>query len=140
MQRASASAGAEIEAAARAEIGRPFRPQGRGPWAYDCLGLVLWSLRSAGLMVESPAYPLRGNCVCDAREALLRAGLHEIEAGMAVPGDVLLAVAGTRQLHLAIRSSFGLIEAHAGLRRVVERSLGKRERWDSVWCIGTGGR
>jgi hypothetical protein len=56
----------------------------------------------------------------------------------AVPGDILLSAPATRLIHLAVRSFEGIVEAHAGLRRVVERPLGSDERWDSCWRLPIG--
>ena len=38
----------------------------------------------------------------------------------AVAGDLLLIAAGPGQLHLAVWTGAGIVQAHAGLRRVVE--------------------
>ena len=50
--------GADLAVAhARSMIGTPWRHQGRKPWAVDCLGLVILSLRAGGWSrsVEVPA-------------------------------------------------------------------------------------
>lgn len=45
-------------AAARAYLGVPWRHQGRQPWALDCLGLIVLSLRAAGRDVDDrEGYP-----------------------------------------------------------------------------------
>jgi hypothetical protein len=43
-----------------------------------------------------------------------------------------------RQIHLAVVVTGGIVEAHAGLRRVVMRPLGDGEAWHSAWRLPTG--
>jgi hypothetical protein len=35
-------------------LGKPFQLRGRGPHAYDCLGVVLWCLRRGGREIQDP--------------------------------------------------------------------------------------
>jgi cell wall-associated NlpC family hydrolase len=107
--------GAAAVAAARAAIGARFRLQGRDmAEGLDCVGL-------AGLAygVAVPGgYALRGGAA-DA-VAMRIAGAGFMRVGEARPGDLLLIAAGPGQLHLAVRTDAGFVQAHAGLRRVVE--------------------
>lgn len=126
----------QLETAARSLVGVRFRPQGRDRAGCDCLGLVLQAAWQAGLTIDVPPLPLRG---LGAREGivLLRAlGCRPIDAaGM---GDVLFGTPATLQLHLAMRVEGGLVEAHAGLRRVVTRPLYAGEQWHSAWRLPEG--
>lgn len=107
--------GAAAVAAARAAMGARFRLQGRGmAEGLDCVGL-------AGLAYGVPVpggYALRGG---DADAAAMRiAAAGFARATEAVAGDLLLIAAGPGQLHLAVWTGAGIVQAHAGLRRVVE--------------------
>jgi hypothetical protein len=127
-----------LETAARSMIGVSFRPQGRGPGGCDCLGLVLIVAREAGIRINVPPQPLRGVGAADARKLLARFGCRVVEPVEAAVGDVMVQVPATLQLHLAVRVRGGLVEAHAGLRRVVVRPIGPEECWDSVWRLPLG--
>lgn len=120
-----------LEQIARSLVGVPFRPQGRDSHGCDCLGLAVLVAVRAGIPVEVPPLPLRGSGLDDALDHLRRIGC--IEAAVALPGDLMIQMPATLQLHLAIRVEGGLVEAHAGLRRVVFRPLGPREQWHSAW-------
>lgn len=134
--------GARIVAAARADIGRPFRPQGREPDGLDCVGLAIRAVAGAGLVVEVPRHPLRGHSPEQVTRWLSAAGFVRWDLSRAEPGDLLLAFPATRLAHLAVRSSTGFIEANAGLRRVVERPWRCGEGWHSAWrsaaCVAEG--
>lgn len=108
-----------VAAAARAAVGVPFRLQGRDPESgLDCVGVVALSLAAGGHEGPVPAgYGLR--CGDAARYRSCWAGLADADGSRA--GDVLLCLAGPRQLHLAVRTPAGVVHADAGLRRVVER-------------------
>jgi hypothetical protein len=69
---------------------------------------------------------------------LVRLGLQQISIRDAAAGDILMQVPATLQLHLAVRVSDGLVEAHAGLRRVVVRPFAGDETWDSAWRLPVG--
>lgn len=125
-----------ILAAARARIGVRFRPQGRGVEGLDCLGLVLGAGQAAGLNLVAPHFALRGMRLEQARARLATAGLQEVAE--AAPGDVMLGAPATLQLHLAFWTGSGVIEAHAGLGRVVERRFVEGESWDSAWRLPMG--
>lgn len=127
-----------LEAAARAMVGVPFRSQGRGRGGCDCLGLVIQVAAAAGIAVEVAPLPLRGMRLRDARVLLMQLGLREVAFATAGVGDMLMQVPATLQLHLAIRVSDGIVEAHAGLRRVVVRPIICGESWDSAWRLPMG--
>lgn len=113
------TAGERVAAAAREAVGAPFRLQGRDPSAgLDCVGVVALALRAGGHEGPIPSgYDLR--CGDAARYRSCWAGLSGADGRRT--GDVLLCLAGPRQLHLAIRTAAGFVHADAGLRRVVER-------------------
>lgn len=126
----------QLVASARGWIGTRFRPQGRGVEGLDCLGLVLACCRSVGIEINLPPFPLRGMRICEAEERFAAAGCRlQAVAGC---GDVLLASPASRQVHLAISTGTGVIEAHAGIGRVVERRSGGDEKWASVWRLPMG--
>jgi murein DD-endopeptidase / murein LD-carboxypeptidase len=103
-------------ARARAALGTSFRLHGRSPvTGLDCVGLVAWAHR----LVVPNGYSLRSTDVARVQQALVAFGFAA-GAG-ACPGDVLLLAPGPGQLHLAIRSTDGMVHADGILRRVVER-------------------
>lgn len=110
----------EIVAAARACLGTRFRAHGRVPGlGLDCVGLVLVAgAVDAGLV---PVYALGGD-----HHALLDAALHLAgcqRVALPLPGDVLVLSPAPRLLRLAIMTPAGVVQAHAGLGRVVEGPL-----------------
>lgn len=113
------TAGERVAAAACALVGSSFRLQGREPaTGLDCVGVVALALKAGGHAGPIPAgYDLR--CGEAARFRSSWAGLKVADGER--PGDVLLCLAGPRQLHLAVRTVAGFVHADAGLRRVVER-------------------
>lgn len=128
-----------IVAGARAQLGRPFRPQGRGAGGQDCLGLVIAAARAGGIAVAEHAdLPLRGLALDAAMRLLRCAGCRQLHLGDARPGDVLLQMPAARQVHLAIVTQVGIVEAHGGVRRVVERPLARDELWHSAWRLPMG--
>ncbi len=133
-------AGAAILAAARGLLGTPFRAQGRGVAGVDCLGLVLLACERAGVRIRGPvpAPALRGIALAEAEMQLRSASARRVE--VAAPGDVLLARPAVAQVHLAIATGDGVVEAHAGLGRVVERPMVAGEGWLSAWRLPLGGR
>ena len=122
-------------AAARSELGRAFRPQGRGDEGLDCLGLALRAMAAADCAVDAPRLPMRGHRRDQVKGWLLAAGFAEMAVAASRPGDLLLSFPATRQAHLAVRTAEGFVEANAGLRRVVERPWGKGEGWHSAWRL-----
>ena len=105
-----------IEARALACVGARFRLHGRAPeTGLDCVGLVA---RACAATAPS-GYALRGGRAEAIAARLDEAGLARVER--AAPGDVVLALAGPAQFHLAVITARGFVHADAGLRRVVER-------------------
>lgn len=115
-------------------LGTPWRHQGRKPWAVDCLGLVILSLRAAGWSrtVEVPAR--YGREPWDDR---LRGGLRDhfgdpIRDAWAM-GDIALVRWGNGEpSHVGILADYvhgGLSIIHASTRQgVVETALSGRIR------------
>lgn len=130
--------GLRIVAAARADLGRSFRPQGRGDEGLDCLGVAIRAVKAAGWAPDVPRLPLRGHGLEQAIAWLRAAGFAPYDVETAQPGDLLLAFPATRQAHLAVRTPDGFVEANAGLRRVVERPWHGGEGWHSAWRLGEG--
>lgn len=110
--------GERVAGAAQALVGSRFRAQGRDPaLGLDCVGVAVAALRASGVTVAvRDDYPLRSARWTRTDEP---AGLVRCE-GDAV-GDVLLLRVDATQLHVAVRTSSGVVHADAGLRRVVER-------------------
>ncbi len=106
----------EFARRARALVGTPFRPQGRGEQGLDCVGLVLAPFAISGDEVRRD-YRLRGNYLSELERGLERY-FRKVRA--ALPGDVLLMLLADDQLHLGVRTADGFVHAHAGLGRVVE--------------------
>ena len=105
-------------ARARALAGVRFRPQGRGPDALDCIGLVLSTFDIPAEAAPSNYY-LRGDHR-DRVDAHLRTHFRRVSKQSLRPGDVMLLQPTQRQAHLAIRTPAGFVHAHAGIGKVVE--------------------
>lgn len=103
---------------ARALTGVRFRPQGRDAHGLDCVGVILLTF---GIAVDAVRrdYRLSGGGLDELREQL---SLHfrRVPRTHLQQGDVMLLEAGDGQLHLAVRTGDGFVQAHAGIRRVVE--------------------
>lgn len=127
--------GERIVAAARSDLGRVFRPQGRGEEGVDCLGLALRAMAAAGCSLSAPRLPMRGHSPDQVKGWLLAAGFQELAVAGSRQGDLLLSFPATRQAHLAVRTAGGFVEANAGLRRVVERPWEMGEGWHSAWRL-----
>lgn len=111
--------------AARTLAGVPFRMHGRDAASgLDCVGVVLLSLRAAGIVIDStPAYTIRQIGVAVPEALIARAGFVRADGPMQ-PGDLLSTRPGPGQLHLLIAADdHAAIHAHAGLRRVVATPL-----------------
>jgi murein DD-endopeptidase / murein LD-carboxypeptidase len=105
-------------ARARALVGTRFRPQGRGAYGLDCLGLVLETYDIPAAAVRRD-YRLRGDHRSEIERGL--AGFfRRISPGEQRVGDLMLLSIADDQLHFAIRSERGFVHAHAGIGRVVE--------------------
>ena len=112
--------------AAEALVGAPFRLHGRDPvTGIDCIGVIACALDRIGRTAVLPAgYSLRtGNWPELDRDAA-RLGFLPTLAPLAA-GDIWVTKPSPIQLHFGIvcPSGQGLIEAHAGLRRVVVSPL-----------------
>ncbi|TPE58524.1 hypothetical protein FJQ54_15775 [Sandaracinobacter neustonicus] len=70
---------------------------------------------------------------------LREVGCRELPLAAMQPGDVLLCNPAVRQVHLAVRTELGVVEACARLRRVVERPGLDGALWRSVWRLPEGG-
>lgn len=125
-----------LQAAARSLVGVRFRPQGRSPHGCDCLGLGLQVAWAAGIRIDVRPLPMRGLGITDGVALLRELGCSPVT--LARTGDLLLGAPATLQLHLACRVEGGIVEAHAGLRRVVLRPLSPGERWHSAWRLPVG--
>lgn len=130
-----APSGAALIRAARRLLGVRFRPQGRGLEGVDCVGLVLLAAKSVGMTLQADSYPLRGPTLLLARRWLADAGCREVALRAVSAGDLVLSAPAVRQVHLAFWTGRGVIEAHAGLGRVVERPGPMDAQWDSAWRL-----
>lgn len=113
--------GAAIAHAALLLVGAPFKMHGRIPAVgLDCVGVVLESLRMAGVPAPAiPPYALRNGDDGPFIMAANLAGFQQIST-QPKPGDILMVRPGPAQMHLLICAADGdLVHAHAGLRRVV---------------------
>lgn len=108
----------DYAARARSLVGVRFRPQGRGPEGFDCVGVILATFGIPANEARSN-YALRGEQLDELREGLAR-HFRKVSKRAVASGDVLLLQASDDQPHLAIRTDRGFVHAHAGIRRVVE--------------------
>lgn len=131
--------GERVAAAALAVTGTRFRLHGRRPSdGLDCVGLVAHALAQGGWRGEVPTgYALRAGDAARVT-ALLDAAL--VRGDGCRPGDVLLVAPGPAQLHLAIRTTRGVVHADAGLARVVERPGALPWPMIGAWRIPVDGR
>lgn len=124
---------------ARQCVGTAFRPQGRGVGGIDCLGVILAAAKAAGIgLVARCDYSLVGGELTEVIRGLQAQGCSGIAVAHGVAGDVLVATPAVGQIHFALLTDTGLIEAHAGLRRVIERPLKLEDVWQSCWRLPLG--
>lgn len=103
---------------ARALVGTRFRPQGRGEGGLDCVGLVLSTFGISPSLVRRD-YRMRGDHRREI-ESGMSGGFRPVAFDQARPGDVMLMLVASDQLHLGIRTRDGFVHAHAGIGRIVE--------------------
>ena len=103
---------------ARALVGTPFRPQGRGPDGMDCVGVAIVTF---GVPVDSVRsnYRLSGDHSSELREQLVQY-LRRVPSTRLRSGDLMLMKVSREQVHLGVRTQSGFVHAHAGLHMVVE--------------------
>ena len=129
-----------IVARARACVGAKFRPQGRNPaYGLDCVGLVRWALGPIGQAALVPCdYALSGSGLAERAEAgLARAGGVRVRLGE--PGNIALFEPARGQGHMAVVSDLGVIQAHLGVRKVVEGPADPAWVTRSMWRFGREG-
>ena len=110
---------------ARAQLGTPFKHQGRVPGlALDCAGLFVVVASALGLQVldeqgygRTPWQGLLEQCI--ARQPFLR----EVPKGEMRAGDVLLMRFTGEPQHIAIHAGATVIHAYESVGRVVEHRL-----------------
>lgn len=125
-----------IVAGAKECVGAAFRPQGRGAEGLDCVGVVLVAAARAGISIPARSdYPLHGQGVGEATAELITRGFRLLNWDEVRPGDLLLTSRARRQVHFAVRTGEGLVEAHIGMRRVIERPMAEDDQWVSAWRI-----
>lgn len=128
-----------IVAGARCCVGARFRPQGRGPGDYDCLGVLLAAAKQAGIkLIVRSDYALGSCSEGEVLATLIALRFRRIDCSAGFSGDIAFAAPAAGHVHFAILTDQGLVEAHAGLRRVVERPLKAEERWQSIWRLPEG--
>lgn len=122
----------DIIAVARAQIGTPFRHQGRLPGkALDCAGLIIHVARELGVEhFDVTAYgrmPDHGllEQTLEFQPALVR--IH----GKSLVGDILLMRFAKEPQHLAICAGDTIIHSYADVRQVCEH------RYADVWKART---
>ena len=103
---------------ARALVGTPFRPQGRGAAGLDCVGLIVAVFGIEASSVRRD-YRLRGDHRREI-ERELGGRFRPVRMQDIRPGDILLLGIRTDQVHLAVKTEGGFVHAHARIGRVVE--------------------
>lgn len=126
----------EIVAAVRMLVGARFRPQGRGAYGVDCVGVIVEAARAvqAKLRVRSD-YQIGRVDFSDVVQRLEDSACRRIPVFAVSDGDLLLSRPDWAQAHFAVKVPGGLVEAHLGLRRVVERPIGPDEEFHSAWRL-----
>ena len=116
----------EVVERARSLIGARFRPHGRDPRGYDCVGVAAYAL---GLPEETVprGYALRGSSVEAVGAFLVGVGLTRV--AFRRPGDIAVHLAGPAQLHLGVLTGADFVHADIALARVVERP------WPPPWPL-----
>jgi hypothetical protein len=115
-----------LDEAARAYLGVPWRHLGRSTTGLDCIGLVLLATRDAGYALPDPAPYAREPQGTRLLDGILG---HSRRVPVAVPGDVLLFRMGLYGGHVGIASLHpawrvpACIHAYAPHRRVVEQPI-----------------
>ena len=115
----------DIISAARAEIGTPFRHQGRiSGKALDCAGLIILVAKAIGAeyldFTGYSRHPSDGllESALDAQPCLVRVALADMQAG-----DILLMRFNSDPQHLAIFTGTTLIHAYAVAATVCEHDF-----------------
>lgn len=129
----------EIVKAARRYLGVRFRMQGRTVEGLDCVGLIAAAARDVGVFTPLPAWlPYRGLKPEAVDTLILAAGCRVVALQARRPGDMLLRWPAARQVHLALCTEWGVIEANASIRKVVERGVAPDEVWHAAWRLPEG--
>lgn len=104
---------------ARSMIGVPWRHHGRKPWAVDCLGLVVLSLRAAGLEVRDKKHYGREPWKDGLQQGIRERCGDPIPEEQWQPGDIAVFKAPNRApCHVALLADykyggFSIIHSHA---------------------------
>lgn len=110
--------------AARSYIGVPWKHQGRSIHGLDCAGLVVRVAHDLELSAfDTSDYgrdPLGGRLQLILEQEAVRNDQYQL-------GSILLMRFKDEPQHLAIVSDYGIIHAHAAVRKVVEHRL------DDLW-------
>jgi cell wall-associated NlpC family hydrolase len=120
-------------AAAHTLVGVPFRAQGRPPRGIDCIGVIVWSLREAGVDVPNDRIdygklPARRKLAAELEAALGAPVMRgRVTADKLQPGDVLTMQWGVEEGHVALVVShpegLGIIHAYANKQKVIYTRL-----------------
>jgi len=126
-----------IVSEARALIGLPFRHLGRGPFAFDCLGVVLQSFKCAGVLPAEVDFTGYSTNVSDYELEQHLDGSPHLERlsnwRESEPADILLqrfhvALPASHLRLITMRQGDALWGVHAGRRGVVEQRIMHIER------------
>lgn len=130
--------GAVLAQAAEQFVGAPFRLHGRDPrTGLDCIGLLEAAFDSCGMSTKLPTgYSLRTGRWQGLELHAERLGFVPCKIP-AKPGDVCLLQPSPVQMHFAIVSTTPglMVEAHAGLRRVVISPLPDATTLAGLWRL-----
>jgi murein DD-endopeptidase / murein LD-carboxypeptidase len=108
----------DYAARARALVGTPFRPQGRGEGGLDCVGVVVAAFGISPEAVRRD-YRLSGDHLHRLRAAL-EEHFRPVPKTQVRAGDVMVLAPSAKQFHLAIQTNRAFVHAHAGIGFVVE--------------------
>lgn len=133
-------AAAELIAAARALIGKPYKHQGRGPSGFDCIGLILNIAQPRGLLARAPGHADYGRVGQPELERIVRENCDQLPPWSVAPAGAMVLIrwpGANFAQHCALCAGETLIHCCGIMGKVVEH--GYRGPWlkrtQSLWWI-----
>ncbi|MFQ3664940.1 MAG: hypothetical protein SNJ79_02730 [Sphingomonadaceae bacterium] len=125
-----------IADAAMTYVGTPFRLQGRSRSGLDCIGLIVLSLKDAGLLPgDYVQYGLRADKLDEFVQRVEALGFRKLVDLHPLAGDILVARRTDGGLHFLLKAKAGLVESSMACRRVIVRPMVEGETWFALWRL-----